>query len=136
MFKLLFGITHLALLLAGMVPAAAVDSKRGLVYIPSKPHPGDDQIWFKTSEDGVKGAPPRGSNTLTWYYSYQSLPSTSLPTLKGESNGGLEFVPMLWGDYDNTFVADVRKLRSQGYSIKSVDLVIREVLMYGLVANS
>lgn len=119
MFKLLFGITHLALLLAGGVPAAA-GSKRGLVYIPSKPHPEDDQIWFKTAEDGVKGAPPRGNNTLTWYYSYQSLPSTSLATLKSGSNGGLEFVPMLWGDYDNTFVADVRKLKSQGYIIKYV----------------
>jgi len=124
MFKLFFGITHLALLLAEAIPAVEAGSKRGLVYIPSKIHPEDDQIWFKTAEDGVKGAPPRGKNTLGWYYSYQSLPSTSLPTLKSGSNGGLEFVPMLWGDSDNTFVADVRNLKSQGYAIKSVNLII------------
>lgn len=127
MFKLLFGITYLALLLARTVPAAA-SSKRGLVYIPSKIHPEDDQIWFKTADDGVKGAPPRGTNTLKWYYSYQSLPSTSLPTLKSMNNGDLEFVPMLWGDYDNTFIADVRKLKSQGYLIKSVNPVILDPL--------
>ncbi|KAF8423058.1 glycosyl hydrolase catalytic core-domain-containing protein [Tirmania nivea] len=116
MFKLLFGI----LLLTGVAPAAAAGSKRGLVYIPSKTHPKDDQIWFKTAGDGVIGAPQWGSNTLTWYYSYQSLPPTSLSTMKSGSNGGLEFVPMLWGDHDNTFVEDVRKLKNQGYSIKYV----------------
>lgn len=116
MFKSLFGI---ALFLARAVPSIAA-SKRGLVYIPSQTHPEDDQIWFKTAEDGVNGAPPRGSNTLTWYYSYQSTPSTTLPTLKTGSNGGLEFVPMLWGDYDNTFVQDVRNLKKAGYPIKSV----------------
>ncbi|EPS36592.1 hypothetical protein H072_9864 [Dactylellina haptotyla CBS 200.50] len=78
--------------------------KRGLVYVPSKDHPEDDKIWIQTD------------SPLTWYYNYKTLPSA--PLEGGPTN--LEFVPMLWGDYNNTFVEDVKGLLGQGYKIEYV----------------
>ncbi|KAJ6262680.1 hypothetical protein Dda_3492 [Drechslerella dactyloides] len=78
--------------------------KRGLVYIPSKIYPNDDKIWIQA------GSP------LTWYYNYGGKPSAPL-------NGGatqLNFVPMLWGNYNDTFIADVTNAISQGYNITHV----------------
>ncbi|OCK79402.1 glycoside hydrolase family 128 protein, partial [Lepidopterella palustris CBS 459.81] len=57
-------------------------SKRGLVYVPSKKHPTDDNIWDSPSSD------------LTWYYNYGYEPSSSF------TSSSLEFVPMLWGATD------------------------------------
>ncbi|KAF2808035.1 uncharacterized protein BDZ99DRAFT_420804 [Mytilinidion resinicola] len=61
---------------------ATTSSKRGLVYVPSSKHPGDDKIWDSSTSD------------LTWYYNYGYTPTTSF------SNSDLEFVPMLWGASD------------------------------------
>ncbi|KAK6346735.1 hypothetical protein TWF696_006847 [Orbilia brochopaga] len=80
--------------------------KRGLVYVPNKknPTPQDDKIWIQA------GSP------LTWYYNYETKPSASL---EGGSTP-LEFVPMLWGDYNNTLIADVDDLLAKGYKIEYV----------------
>ena len=75
--------------------------KRGLVYIPNNKTLQDDKIWIQA------GSP------LTWYYNYQSTPSKNLEGGPTE----LQFVPMLWGDYENTFVQDVKGLIKQGYNI-------------------
>ncbi|PUU78368.1 glycosyl hydrolase catalytic core-domain-containing protein [Tuber borchii] len=80
----------LLLLLLTPIIAQTTSSKRGLVHIASGGHPSDDSIWI---------TPP---TTLTWYYNYNSRPTSSL------SSGNLSFVPMLWGDHNNTFVEDVR----------------------------
>lgn len=80
----------LLLLLLTPIIAQTTSSKRGLVHIASDDHPNDDSIWI---------TPP---TTLTWYYNYNSRPTSSL------SSGNLSFVPMLWGDHNNTFVEDVR----------------------------
>jgi len=80
----------LLLLLLTPIIAQAASSKRGLVHVTANGHPSDDSIWI---------TPP---TTLTWYYNYGSRPTSSL------SSGNLSFVPMLWGDHNNTFVEDVR----------------------------
>ncbi|KAF2115439.1 glycosyl hydrolase catalytic core-domain-containing protein [Lophiotrema nucula] len=59
-------------------------SKRGLCYVPSSKYPQDDKIWTDTP----------GSD-LSWYYNYQSEPSSSY------KNSDMEFVPMLWGASDS-----------------------------------
>ncbi|RPB01179.1 hypothetical protein L873DRAFT_1827284 [Choiromyces venosus 120613-1] len=83
-------IPSLLFLLTPTIIAQTTSPKRGLVHVPSSDHPNDDSIWI---------TPP---TTLTWYYNYQSRPTSSL------SSSNLSFVPMLWGDHDNTFVEDVR----------------------------
>lgn len=84
-------ILPLILLLAALTHAQTSSPKRGLIYIPSAAHPNDDATFLS--------AP----SSLTWYYNYQSLAS---PAVTGTS-AALQFVPMLWGDHANTFVADV-----------------------------
>jgi hypothetical protein len=64
--------------------SATTSSKRGLCYVPSQKYPGDDSIWTS------------GSSDLTWYYNYQSTPSSAYT-----SDKNLEFVPMLWGASDS-----------------------------------
>ncbi|RVD89762.1 uncharacterized protein DFL_000755 [Arthrobotrys flagrans] len=105
-FSILVSLPHLlALVSAAANPIGPnPNAKRGLVYVPSKDHPEDDKIWIQS------GSP------LTWYYNYESKPS---PRLEGGSTK-LQFVPMLWGDYDNTFVQDVKDLVDQGYDIEYV----------------
>ncbi|KAF3937443.1 hypothetical protein ABW19_dt0209058 [Dactylella cylindrospora] len=78
--------------------------KRGLVFVPNDTTTQDDKIWIQ------EGSP------LTWYYNYESKPSVALEG--GPTN--LQFVPMLWGDYDNTFVEDVKGLIDNGYEIEYV----------------
>lgn len=75
--------------------------KRGLVYVPNSKTTQDDKIW--TQKD----------TPITWYYNYQSKPSSRI------SSGAtkLQFVPMLWGDYDNTFISDVKNLIASGQNI-------------------
>lgn len=84
---LTFGITAIC-----GAHAQSTTPKRGLVYIPSSIWPRDDDIFL-----GSK-------NAMTWYYSYGS---TAPPAVVGTS-AALEFVPMLWGDYTNSFISDVR----------------------------
>lgn len=82
----------------------SVSSKRGLVYVPSKKHPGDDNIWDSPGSD------------LTWYYNYQSTPSHSF-----DDSDKLQFVPMLFGASDpssgSTFLDDVRSQIKGGAKI-------------------
>lgn len=87
-------LSFLSLLSLAVCSAAAITSnpKRGLIYIPSSIFPKDDSIFV-----GAKTA-------MTWYYSYGNL---APPAVVG-TPGALEFVPMLWGDYANSFVSDVR----------------------------
>ncbi|KAF3908364.1 hypothetical protein AA313_de0209636 [Arthrobotrys entomopaga] len=80
------------------------NAKRGLVYIPNKDHPEDDHIWTQSD------------SPLTWYYNYDTKPSVALT---GDATN-LQFVPMLWGDYNNTFVQDVKDAIAQGYKIEYV----------------
>jgi hypothetical protein len=73
-------------LLPNISHAQTTSAKRGLTYLTPE-HPNDDESLLSAD------------TSLTWYYSYKSLPDAAVT--------GLEFVPMLWGDHDNTFVADV-----------------------------
>ena len=57
--------------------------KRGLIDIATK-NPSDDQIWIRKSSD------------LTWYYNYQSEPSSAYT-----SDASFDFVPMLFGKSDD-----------------------------------
>lgn len=74
------------------VTSQTTSPKRGLIYIPSSAHPEDDGNWVNAK------------NSMTWYYNYQSRPSAPIEGKPAD----LQFVPMLWGDHANTFVADVR----------------------------
>ncbi|KAI5845061.1 glycosyl hydrolase catalytic core-domain-containing protein [Morchella snyderi] len=76
----------LLMLLPSISHAQTTSDKRGLTYLTPE-HPNDDEALLSSD------------SSLTWYYSYKSLPDAAVT--------GLEFVPMLWGDHDNTFVADV-----------------------------
>lgn len=98
-----FFIGLLAFLLASQCKASA-SSKRGLVYVPSKKFPGDDNLWGSSGSD------------LSWYYNYQSTPSRSFDDFPK-----LQFVPMLFGasdsSSDTTFLDDVRSQIKSGAKI-------------------
>ena len=76
--------------------------KRGLVYVPSEKHPGDDDIWDSASSD------------LTWYYNYEATPSQSF-----QDSPKLHFVPMLWGQ-STTFLDEVTSQIESGANISYV----------------
>jgi hypothetical protein len=73
--------------------------KRGLVYVPNKNHPEDDQIWYQPGSD------------ITWYYNYGWKPSPAL------ANTSFQFVPMLFGNFTSTFNADIRAMVATGVNI-------------------
>ena len=60
--------------------------KRGLVYVPNKETPEDDEVWVRSGSD------------LTWYYNYEKEPSAAFAGLAQED---FAFVPMLWGPIDD-----------------------------------
>lgn len=127
----------LLILLPDLISAAlaTADSKRGLDFIPSTEYPEDSKIWLSdSSTSSIAGLPGPKQNTLRWYYNYKTQPDAAIKSKKvgdGEyaEDGTLEveFVPMLWGDYDNSFVEDVRALKREGYVIKSVYLNLNQV---------
>jgi len=84
-------------------------SKRGLVFVSSAKHPGDNQIWVENGSD------------LTWYYNYGATPSTEY---SNRSQSEFEFVPMLWGaptsTSDSTFLRGVQNMISGGTKISHV----------------
>jgi hypothetical protein len=84
-----------------MTPVPTTQSKRGLVYTPNSLLPADDLIWNK------QGSP------ISWYYNYEYTPNDVYDTT-------LQFVPMLWGSYDNTFQETVINLRAQGNDITHI----------------
>jgi len=79
--------------------------KRGLVYVPSQKYPNDDQVWVDSGSD------------LTWYYNYQVQPSAAYSHL---SQSEFEFVPMLWGLNNESFVSEVTSLIRSGMNISRV----------------
>ncbi|KAF2711799.1 glycoside hydrolase family 128 protein [Pleomassaria siparia CBS 279.74] len=83
---------------------ATVSSKRGLCHVPSKNHPTDDNIWSRSSD-------------LTWYYNYQSTPSSAYL-----NTPSLQFVPMLWGSAPSSpsFLDSVTSLMDAGTNITYV----------------
>ena len=69
---------------------ATPQGKRGLVYVPRRGlFPADDLLWN------------RPWSTIYWYYNYLDTPADVY-------NSTLEFLPMLFGDFNNTFVDDHR----------------------------
>lgn len=80
-------------------------SKRGLVYVPSQKHPGDNWIWTKAGSD------------LTWYYNYQVQPSSVYSNL---TQSEFEFIPMLWGLSDISFTSEVLDVIKGGRDISHV----------------
>ena len=74
-----FALTLLGLAGLGL---GASSPKRGLIYIPSADHPEDDAIWTQPG------------SSLTWYYNYQSRPSSAFDHLSQQE---FEFIPMMWG---------------------------------------
>lgn len=92
---------------AASIVAASTSPKRGLCFVPSTDHPDDNSIWDSSTSD------------LTWYYNYQSTPSS---TYQGSD---LEFVPMLWGapsdvEGDMSFYNTVKNLIESGINITHV----------------
>nr|POF13481.1 alkali-sensitive linkage protein 1 [Quercus suber] len=103
----MLSVSLIAVLVTSLACAQDLSSsKRGLVYIPSSDHEGDDQIWDTTASD------------LTWYYNYKASPSSAF------ANSKLAFVPMLWGaptsDTDTTFSDTVKSLIASGTNISYV----------------
>ncbi|KAF2664333.1 hypothetical protein BT63DRAFT_460635 [Microthyrium microscopicum] len=84
-----------------VTPVPTTQSKRGLVYVPNSLFPEDDLVWNQV------GSP------IGWYYNYQPAPS-------GPYNTTLEFIPMLFGDYENTFTQTVISLKQAGMNITNV----------------
>lgn len=78
-----------------------VSSKRGLVVVPTKDS-SDDAIWTRKGSD------------LTWYYNYQSTPSSEYA-----SDAGLEWVPMLFTAPDDPQSTDTSFLTAVQSQIKS-----------------
>ncbi|KAF1984043.1 glycoside hydrolase family 128 protein, partial [Aulographum hederae CBS 113979] len=81
-------------------------SKRGLVFIQSvyNRHPEDFNYFVQCN-----------STTISWYYTYSYQPK---PFLAPYPN--IQFVPMLFGDFENNFTASVIELINQGYNISHV----------------
>ncbi|KAF2962949.1 hypothetical protein GQX73_g10622 [Xylaria multiplex] len=80
--------------------------KRGLVFVPNKDSPEDNNVWVRDGSD------------LTWYYNYQPTPA---PAFADESQSDFEFVPMLWGSIENTsFLDSVNSLIDGGRNISHV----------------
>lgn len=95
--------------LAGLCSAAATSNKRGLVFTPNPNYPNDNQLWTQANSD------------LTWYYNYQSQPSTAYASIPQDR---FEFIPMMWGVGSNpnetTFLSDVKSLIARGVKIQHV----------------
>ncbi|KAI5783191.1 hypothetical protein DFH27DRAFT_656349 [Peziza echinospora] len=85
-----------------------MESKRGLIYIPSAKNPKDDDIWLSALNRNV-----------SWYYNYQMSGAQKF------SQSPLEFVPMLWGAKDNTQEVFVQNIKDQ-----KKDTNIRYVLAF------
>ncbi|KAJ2979108.1 hypothetical protein NUW58_g7287 [Xylaria curta] len=80
--------------------------KRGLVFVPNKDHPEDNDIWVREGSD------------LTWYYNYGVTPSAAYAS---KSQNDFEFVPMLWGSIEDTsFLDSVTKQIEGGRNITHV----------------
>jgi hypothetical protein len=77
-----------------------------LVYVPSNNaayKAVDDQLWIQP------GSP------ISWYYNYEYVSSTVY-----DNFSQLQFVPMLWGDYSNSFMSTVQYYLSIGRNITHV----------------
>jgi len=95
---------------SGAVAGPLTSSKRGLIFVPNKDHPQDNQIWTTHPSD------------LSWYYNYQPNPS---PVYDDIPQSEFEFVPMLWGAppdvTDTSFVAAIKNLvHNRGVNITNV----------------
>jgi hypothetical protein len=80
-------------------------AKRGLVFVPNQSFPSDNQIWISSGSD------------LTWYYNYGADPS---PVYSAETQFAFEFVPMLWGLSNDSFVDKVTALIQGGRNVTHV----------------
>jgi len=80
-------------------------SKRGLVFVPSSKYPEDNQIWVESGSD------------LTWYYNYGVQPSAAYSS---QSQADFEFVPMLWGTSDTSFLSEIQTQVKGGRNITHV----------------
>jgi hypothetical protein len=101
-------LSSMALIASVLLPSAILSTsspKRGLVYVQTE-HPSDDEIWLTSPTD------------LTWYYNYQSTPSSVF------ANTQLQFVPQLWGapsgSADPSFLDSVKSLIDAGANISYV----------------
>ncbi|KAH6609821.1 hypothetical protein Trco_003167, partial [Trichoderma cornu-damae] len=107
--QVMAGIALLQLLLLTSFVSASTSDKRGLVFTPNADFPQDNQVWVQSGSD------------LTWYYNYQSQPSSAYTSLSQQK---FEFVPMMWGVTDNltdtTFLNQVKALIDQGTNITHV----------------
>ncbi|PSS16545.1 glycoside hydrolase family 128 protein [Amorphotheca resinae ATCC 22711] len=81
-------------------------SKRGLVFVPNSKYPDDNKIWIESGSD------------LTWYYNYGVQPSPVYSSAKSQSD--FEFVPMLWGLSDTSFLTEITTLTTSGTNISHV----------------
>lgn len=92
--------------LAAVVHAQTRSDKRGLVFVPNPDTPDDNNIWIQDGSD------------LTWYYNYGPRPA---PAYADKAQGDFEFVPMLFGNIDDTsFLDTVNSLIDEGRDISHV----------------
>ncbi|KAM0548528.1 hypothetical protein ACHAPJ_009851 [Fusarium lateritium] len=98
----------LALLVASLA-SATPDDKRGLVFVPNKDEPQDNNIWVQNGSD------------ITWYYNYGDQPSAIYKDIPQEQ---FEFVPMMWSvssdSSDTSFLQNVKSLIQDGVNITHV----------------
>lgn len=83
---------------------ASPSPKRGLIHLPDRKNPQDDQIWLTTGPG------------LKWYYNYGSFPSSAY------TSKPISFVPMLWGPpiVPGAFYNTVKSLQDAGSNITYV----------------
>jgi len=84
---------------------ASTSPKRGLIHLPDRKNPQDDQIWLQTGPG------------LSWYYNYGPDPSRAYT-----SNSKIEFIPMLWGPpiVSGAFYSAVKGLQDSGVNVTYV----------------
>lgn len=81
----------------------STNSKRGLVYVSDGFNSQDDPIWVQ------------GGSDLNWYYNYGYTPTASYTAYPQ-----LQFVPMLWGDFNSTFTQTVINMIEMGVNVSYV----------------
>ncbi|KAI1171994.1 glycoside hydrolase family 128 protein [Nemania sp. FL0916] len=94
------------LAVSAVAHAQTRSAKRGLVFVPNDKTPEDNKIWVQSGFD------------LTWYYNYSPTPSTAF---SDQAQDKFEFVPMLFGNLDDTsFLNTVNGLIDGGRKISHV----------------
>ena len=81
----------------------SLNSKRGLVYVSDGFNSQDDHIWVEEGSD------------LNWYYNYMYTPTPSYVNCPQ-----LQYVPMLFGDFDSNFTQTIIDMIQSGINVSYI----------------